>query len=247
MPVELFLSPLMRPILLVRSLVFIPHRSSSHYIPLIKNIEESNTSTFVVAKRFGTGSKIFDVFDTNNGVTPLGSERPEDSLFYFMRSRAVKGSYKLFLNTQSEDPNQPDEPLAVLRAGFKSNVLLIRSESAPVAELGWHTIDHKVDAIDSYKMFNLADGAAYQWTTRGKWLERVSNLGEKESEIRERVGHVLINGTNGFTIKFDTSKVPLELGLCTAMCSFLDQWNTNLEMGGIFYPRHKMRMSWRRG
>lgn len=243
----------MKPILLARSILFIFRRPSSRYIPMIKDFEDTgSTQTFAILRRFGTGLKIFDVYDTHKSQEPIGSTNPEDSLFYFLRSRAVKGAYRMYPlaieqgdNLVEAEPEEPT-PVAALRAGVSSNVLLIKSFTAPAAELGWHHISHKIDAIDSYKMFTLADGFTYQWTTRGRWLEKVHNLGERESEIRERIGKVELNGARGFTLHVDTNKIPLEIALCTALCSYLDQWNTNLEMGGIFYPRQPATLTWNR-
>ena len=143
-------------------------------------------------------------------------------------------------------PNGEDEPIANVRAGLRGNVLLIRAPQAPAAELGWHIINHRVDAIDTYRMFTLCDGNTYQWTYRGQWLEKISNVGEKESEVRERLGRVVPNGDFGFTLFIDESKMVREMALSTALCSYIDQWNTNLEVGGIYYGRQKGQVRWKR-
>ncbi|CAH6723690.1 hypothetical protein CLIB1444_18S01222 [[Candida] jaroonii] len=247
MPIELVLSPLMRPVVMAKSILFAPHRRASRYVPIIKDLPEENVSTYVVLKRFGSGSKIFDVFDTEKGKKPIGSNDPNDSLFWFVRSRAVKGAYKMFSKEiRSTGADGEDEPVADVRAGLRSNILLIRAPEVPVSELGWHVINHRVDALDSYRMFTLADGFTYQWTSRGKWLERLHNPGEKESEVRERIGQVIPNGIRGFTLKIDETKMARELALSSALCSFIDQWNTNIEVGGIYYGRQNTRVRWKR-
>ena len=143
-------------------------------------------------------------------------------------------------------PKGEDEPVATCRAGLRSNVLLIRAPSAPVAELGWHPISHKVDALGSYRMFTLADGNTYQWTTEGKFLEKVKNVGEKESEVRERVARVAPAGSVGFNLIVDDTKIPREIALCSALISWVDQWNTNLSLGGIYYARQPFHARWKR-
>ena len=247
MPIELILSPLMRPLVLAKSVLFAPHRRASRYVPIIKDMVSENTTEYVVLKRMGSGSKIFDVYSTNEGQKPIGPENPGERLFWFVRSRAVKGAYKMCSSQLwSTGPDGEDEPVATVRAGLRSNVLLIRAPEAPAAELGWHIISHRVDANDSYRMFKLADGFDYQWTSNGKWLEKVHNLGEKESEVRERVGQVSSNGVNGFTIRIDQSKLPREIALGSALCSFIDQWNTNIDVGGIYYARQPHQTRWKR-
>ncbi|KAG7889290.1 hypothetical protein KL905_002467 [Ogataea polymorpha] len=248
MPIELLLSPVMRPVVLAKSVLFHPHRRSSRYVPHIIDLDEDNCSEFAVRRRFGTGSKIFDVYDTKaEGSGPLGPTEASKRLFWFVRSRAVKGAYKMY-NSEilGTGPNGEDEPCAALRAGLRSNILLIRAPDVPVTELGWHIINHRVDALDQYRMFTLADGATYQWTTEGKFLERVKNVGEKESEVRERIGQVIPAGASGFTVKVDESKIPKELALASALCSYVDHWNTNLAVGGIYYARKYSHVRWKR-
>ncbi|EGW33506.1 uncharacterized protein SPAPADRAFT_137777 [Spathaspora passalidarum NRRL Y-27907] len=247
MPIELIVSPIMKPVVRAKSILFSPHRRSSRYVPIIKELPEDNISQYAVLKRFGSGSKTFDVYDTNKGENPTGPENPGSSVFWFTRSRAVKGAYRMYSRSiRGTGPNEEDEPVAAVKAGLRGNVLLIRAPEGAAAELGWHVINHRVDAIDSYRIFTLANGNTYQWTFRGQWLEQVHNLGEKESEVRERIGQVTSNGTSGFTLKVDESKIPREMALSTALCSVIDQWNTNLEVGGIYYPRQKGNVRWKR-
>mgnify|MGYP004705821097 FL=1 len=248
MPVELLMRPVMRPLILAKSILLSPHRRSSRYIPHYIDLDESKCSEYAYRKRFGTGSKIWDVYDTKaENSSPMGPTSQKDSIFWFSRSRAVKGAYKMYSNQiRSTGPNNEDEPVATCRAGLRANVLLIRSPNAPAAELGWHTINHKVDALDSYRMFQLSDGNIFQWTTEGKFLERVKNVGEKESEVRERVGRVVPVGNFGFNLIVDETKIPREIALCSALCSWVDQWNTNLALGGIYYARDAFHVRWKR-
>ena len=247
MPIELILYPIMRPLVRAKSILFSPHRRSSRDVPIIKELPKENISQYAVIKRFGSGSKIFDVFDTNKGELPVGPNNPHDRIFWFHRSRAVKGAYKMYSSAISgTGPNGEDEPVADVKAGLRGNVLLIRAPDGAAAELGWHITNHRVDAIDSYRMFTLADGVTYQWTYRGKWLEMVHNLGEKESEIRERIGQVVPNGNNGFTLFINESKMPREMALSTALLSYIDQWNTTNEVGGIYHAKQPGQIRWKR-
>lgn len=248
MPIELILSPVMRPVVLAQSLLFYPHRRASRYIPHVVDLDEAKCSRYAFRRRFGTGSKVFDVYDTKaEGSGPAGPTDQSGSLFWFVRSRAVKGAYKMFNSEiRQTGPKGEDEPCATVRAGLRSNVLLIRSPDAPAAELGWHVISHRVDALDAYRMFTTADGSTFQWTTKGKFLERVRNVGQKESEVRERVGQVVPAGTAGFDVIVDESKITLEIALASALCSFIDHWNTNLDVGGVYYARQGSHVSWKR-
>lgn len=233
MPVELFLSPILRPVVVAKAVLFHPHRPSSRYIPNIIELPDT-AHQYVVRREFGTGGKSFSVFDSANPRTTF-----DQRLYRMTRSRAVKGAYK-FYTTGIE------RPTAALRAGLRSNVLMMRKADGDNFELGWHVVGHRVDAIDGYRLFQLADGATYQWTTRGKFMERVHNLGQKESEVRERVASVSINGQKGFTIWIDETKVPREMAITTAMISYIDQWNTMFGIGGIYLPYQPRELRWKR-
>lgn len=233
MPIELILSPMLRPMVVAKAILFHPHRKSSRYVPNVVDLDECAHS-YSIRREFGKGSKVFDVFDDDNPDVTL-----DQRLYYMVRSRAVKGAYKFYTEGI-------EEPTAALRAGLRSNVLMIKHGSGDHAELGWHVIGHRVDAIDSYRMFQLSDGRTYQWTTRGMFMELVHNLGEKESEVRERVASVTLNGQYGFTIKVDESKVSREMAITTAMISYIDQWNTQFGVGGIYYPYQAYQVRWKR-
>lgn len=239
MPIELVLSPLMRPVVRAKAVVFHPHRRALRYVPTIQELPEE-VLEYAVRKRFGTGSKVFDVYSTS-GVLAQGPEDPAARVFWFVRLRAVKGAYKMYSSAiTGTGPNGTDEPVAAVRAGLRSNVLLIRAPGVPHLELGWHVLNHRVDAIDEYRVFQLADGHTYQWTTAGRFLERVHNLGEKESEVRERIGEVVPMGPQGFNLRIDERQMCRELALLTALCSHIDHWNTSLAVGGIYLPHQPM-------
>jgi hypothetical protein len=233
MPIELILSPLMRPVVMAKAVLFHPHRKYSRYVPNIVEIDEGACS-YTVRKEFGQGGKIFNVFDDAN---PL--EAVDQRLYSMVRSRAVKGAYKIY--TQGEE-----KPTAAIRAGLRSNVLLIKNTEDRHFELGWHVVGHRVDAIDSYRLFQLSDGQTFQWSTKGKTLERVHNLGEKESEVREIVAKVVPHGFTGFNIKVDETKISREMAIFTAMISYIDQWNTALGVGGIYYTYQPYQIRWKR-
>lgn len=237
--------PIMRPIIYAQSLIFGMHRRSSRYIPHYVDIDESKTSEYAYRKRFGTGSKIWDVYETKD--SKMGPTEQSKSLFWFSRSRAVKGAYKMYSREiMGTGPDGLDEPVATVRAGLRSNVLLIRAPNVPVSELGWHVVSHKVDATDAYRMFTLANGVTYQWTTEGKFLEKVKNVGEKESEVRQRIGQVIPAGSVGFNLIVDESEIPREMAITTALASWVDHWNTNLHYGGIYWSRQPGQWSWKR-
>jgi hypothetical protein len=236
MPIELILSPIFRPIVMAKAVLFHVHRPTSRYIPKIVDLlaDGEGVTTYTILREFGTGGKAYSVYSKDVTTTTY-----DQQLYKMVRSRAVKGAYKFYTKGY-------EEPTATLRAGLRSNVLLIRRENGDNFELGWHVVGHRVDHLDGYRMFQLADGRMYHWSTKGKFLERVTNAGEKESEVRERVAAVTINGNKGFTISMLESEVPRELAIATAMISYIDQWNTLLGVGGIYYSYQAPRLRWKR-
>lgn len=234
MPIELILTPIMRPVVMAKAVLFHPHRKYSRYVPNVVDLCEDNAGSYTIRKEFGKGGKIFNVFDDSNPQQTM-----DQRLYSMVRSRAVKGAYKFY--TEGEE-----KPTAALRAGLRSNVLMIKDTDDKQFELGWHVVGHRVDAIDSYRLFELSDGQQYQWTTKGKTLEKVHNLGEKESEVREIVAKVDTKGSTGFNIQIDETKVTREMAITTAMISYIDQWNTALGVGGIYYPYQPYQIRWKR-
>lgn len=242
MPIELLLSPIMRPLVLAKAVLFHPHRETSRYVPNIIDVGPVSTRqnptsvrSYTIRREFGQGAKIYGVFDDANPISHI-----DQRLYWFVRSRAVKGAYKMYTTGEQQ-------ATAHIRAGLRSNILMIQSTSDDDQfELGWHVMGHRVDAVDSYRLFELKDGFTYQWTTKGRYMEKVHNLGEKESEVRERVAAVTILPGHGFQIQIDESKVSREMALTTAMISFIDQWNTQLGVGGIYYPYQPSQVRWKR-
>lgn len=203
------------------------HRDSSYYTPKLVDLlnEQPGTKSYTIRKEFGTGSKTFSVFDDSD---PNPHKTYGDKLYSMTRSRAVKGAYKMYI---PED----ELPIATLRAGLRSNVLLIKTRDGGELELGWHVIDHLVDALDDYRVFQLADGNTYQWTFKGRFLERVQNLGQKEAEVRERVAQVIPHGgRKGFDLKVNESIVNREMAIASALICYIEAWNTWLGYGGIY-------------
>lgn len=236
MPVELFLSPFMGPISKAHSAIMNIHRDSSHYTPHIVDKLEGAT-TFAVRKEFGTGSKVFSVFDNSDPR----SVTYDKSLYHMTRSRAVKGAYRMYMAGD-------DKPIATLRAGLRSNVLLFKTATGSERELGWHVIRHRVDALDNYRMFELENGETYQWTYKGCYLEKVKNLGEKDSEVRERVGQVRVFANKrGFDLILNEDEVQKEMAIATALICYIEVWNNVRGYGGIYSAdQHEPKLPWKR-
>lgn len=164
------------------------------------------------------------------------------------KARLIK-SLVMANNSQERLENTDTEsgPLASISAGIWSFIDI----KTPLPEtllssysqlfLGTNFINHQSDFLDNYRVFQLSDGLMYQWTKRGMFLERVYNLGQKDSEVRERCARVMAvsNATNGgynegFTIEIDETKISREVAFLTAMVSYLDQWNTAIGVGGVY-------------
>lgn len=235
MPVELILSPIMRPIIKAHSYIMGLHRESSHYAPTIVNLVKQDSTKFVIRKEFGTGSKVFAVFEGD------GARTYKDRKYYMSRSRAVKGAYKMYQSTD-------DLPIACIRAGLRSNVLLIKTADGSELELGWHVVDHTVDALDDYREFQLTDGEKYHWTFKGQYLERVRNPGQKEAEVRERIGTVKLHPNHkGFDLIINEDIVNREMAIATALICYIEAWNTWRGYGGIYLAeQHSPTLPWKR-
>lgn len=160
-----------------------------------------------------------------------------------------KDRFKGFASDKVNPPSTA-KPLATLHAGIWSLINVNRPllTSFPQFFVGENKIQHQSDYLDNYRMFQLSDGLMYQWTKRGKFLERVYNLGQKDSEVRERCGHVNVHNVQicgssqfgpslggGFTLEIDENKICPEIAILTAMISYLDQWSTAIGVGGIYY------------
>lgn len=235
MPIELFLSPIMKPIVQAQSALMGVHRSNNSYTPTIINLLD-NTNSYLVRKEFGTGSKTFSVFGNSDPNTP---QSYEDRLYNMNRSRAVKGAYKMYMRGD-------DKPIGALRAGLRSNVMLLKTATGDELELGWHVMEHKVDALDHYRTFQLSDGYIYHWTTKGQFLERVRNAGQRDAEVRERVGQVRLHpNRRGFDLAINESEVhSLEMVIATALICYIESWNTERAYGGIYDAKKTIPAVW---
>lgn len=103
-------------------------------------------------------------------------------------------------NTQSVSAQ--DECIATVSAGIwsKINVRKPVDNTRPELYLGINNVIHQSDFLDNYRLFTLSDGLTYQWTKRGMFLERVYNLGQKDSEVRERCGRAIMLGNANVSI-----------------------------------------------
>lgn len=225
MPIELFLSPIMKPVVQAQSALMNLHQTNNTYTPSIINRLDDGHQ-YMVRKEFGTGSKTFSVFDNSD---PNAKHSYSDRLYHMTRSRAVKGAYKMYMPTD-------DKPIAALRAGLRSNVMLMKTATGDELELGWHVVEHKTDAMDHYRTFQLGDGYMYQWTTKGNYLERVLNPGTKDGETRVRVGQARIHpNRRGFDLVINENEVKcLEMVIATALVCYIEAWNTDRAYGGIY-------------
>lgn len=231
MPIELVISPILRPISRVQAQFLGISKDSEHFVPTVVELDHSKAKTFSIRKDFGTGSKVFSVYDDADGRVPSQESR----LLWMNRSRAVKGAYKMY--RQGEEL-----PVATLRAARTSNVLMIKSPDGDMRELGWHVVSYKNDALDQYRTFQLKDGYFYQWTTSTHFLERVKNYGEKEAEVRERIAHVRTHpGNKGFDLELDMSQdVDFQMVIATALICYIEAWNTYRGYGGIYKAKQHM-------
>lgn len=237
MPVELFLSPILRPVAQLQAYLMSFHRDSSHYTPRIVELDQSQAVNYAVRLEFGTGSKVFGVYDNSN---PEVKKTYDEKIWWMKRSRAVKGSYKMY-------GPENDLPVGAIRAGFRSNVLLFKLADDSELELGWHVVSHKNDVLDNYRIFRLSDGNEYHWTTKGHFLERIYNAGAKEAEVRERVGQATIYpGKKGFDLTFNKDLNP-EMVIATALICYIEAWNTYRGYGGIYgAAEHEPSVFWKR-
>lgn len=88
MPIELLLSPIMRPLVLAKAVLFHPHRETSRYVPNIIDVGPVSTQTnptsvksYTVRREFGQGAKVYGVFDDANPIKHI-----DQRLYWFVRS-----------------------------------------------------------------------------------------------------------------------------------------------------------------
>lgn len=113
-------------------------------------------------------------------------EKPVDKSFY-----------------KSDNPEDPPYGkhvlMATIKAGLWSTVETYHlfETSRPQFYLGINNVTHQSDFLDNYRLFTLSDSIPCQWTKRGMFMERVYNLGQHDSEVRERCGKVYMMGKRG--------------------------------------------------
>lgn len=237
---ELVLAPLMFPVATGYAVLCHFHRQSSRYTPNIVSMEEGNLSTFAVTvDENGKGKIGYQIFDEDNWLC-----------FAFEGSRASKGMFTLFKYNAETGKRTSAGSVSV---GIWSKFHIFKPDETTTLDettqfaLGSNKVRHESDAIDNYRVFELSDSNVYQWSKRGKALERVYNLGQKDSEVRERLAVVgILPGNKGYRITLDKSKISCEVALMTSLISFLDQWNTMLGIGGIYFPVKHGELPWRR-
>lgn len=236
---ELVLAPVMFPIAAGYAMLCHFHRQVSRYMPSIVSMEGENTITLVVTPNTEKGSSTFDVLDGNNKLQ-----------FSFVGSRLSKGMFNF--NQYDSDTGEL-VPIGSVSIGIWSTFDIFRPTFPDTLDeltsmaIGSNNVKHQSDALDNYRVVELSDGNVYQWSKRGKVLERVYNLGQKDSEVRERVATVgILQGNKGYRITLDENKVSTSVALMTSMISYLDQWNTILGVGGIYFPLKHGELPWRR-
>lgn len=236
---ELLLAPVMFPIAAGYATLCHFHRQVSRYIPNIVSMEEDSTTVFHVVPAVEEGPNTYNVYDQAKKLR-----------YSFRGSKFSKGMF----NFHQCDPSTEEMiPLGTVSVGVWSSFSIFKPifssdlDELTTMAIGKTSVKHQSDALDNYRVIKVAHGNVYQWSKRGKALERVYNLGQKDSEVRERVAHVqLFPNNEGYMITVDDRKVFPPVALMTSMISFLDQWNTLLGVGGLYYPVKHGELPWRR-
>lgn len=235
---ELALSPVMLPVAAGYAMLCHFHRQASRYIPNIVAMDTENATTYSVVPDTKASCPTFHVMDENKVI-----------FYSFQGTRFSKGTLHFF----KHNANGEKTLLGTVSVGIWSKFFLAPEVIENTADelthiaLGQTQVKHQSDALDNYRLFELSDNNVYQWSFKGKVLEKVFNLGQKDSEIRERLSKVeVITGGRGYRITLDATKISPSVALMTSMISFLDQWNNMLGIGGIYYPLKKNELPWRR-
>ncbi|VVT55325.1 uncharacterized protein SAPINGB_P004540 [Magnusiomyces paraingens] len=225
MALELAISPIMIPLAVAEATLCHFHRQSSRYNPNCVPIDTSNTRLYTVVPLKPTAlptgvlnkllakDEVFQVIDVETGVAVYefrATSKYSKAIFDFVE--AYKPSIKTVplgvdASGTSSTVNNDDEkvtdlpPIATISAGIWSTIDFNKSANnigMPHFYQGVNQISHQSDFLDNYRVFELSDGNIYQWTKRGMFLERVYNLGQKDSEIRERCGGVMMGNVRRF-------------------------------------------------
>lgn len=235
---ELAIAPIMIPIATGYAMLCHFHRQVSRYVPNVVSMDEDNVTTFTVLLDDQSNRPRYKVLDGANEVR-----------YAFEGSRLTRGLYSF----NRYEPDQKQTPIGNISVGVWSSFRVFKPRfPATVHELtqvaiGLNHVKHQADALDNYRMTELIDGSVFQWSKRGKVLERVYNLGQKDSEVRDRLATVsLLPASKGYRITIDNSKMSNDIALMTSMISHLDQWNTMFGVGGIYMPGLNGELPWRR-
>lgn len=235
--IETALFPLMFPVAVGYAALCHIHRQSSRYIPNIISLDEKSAITYrVIAEKRQV--PVFKVIDNRNKLC-----------YIFEGSKTSKS---IFTFSKFEE-NGNLTVIGAISAGIWSKVqILPPTDVQSVNKLTQFAvedikIEHRSDFIDNYRVFGLSGNDTYQWSSRGRFLEKVYNVGQKYSEVRERVAVVdTISATDEYSITIDINKISTSCALMTSMVSFLDQWNTILGVGGVYYQVKHVELPWRR-
>lgn len=226
MALELALAPLMVPISITEAALCHVHRQSSRYNPNCIVMESSSAKLYTVVplkptaqggmlSRLLDKQDLFQVIDVESGeaVYEFRTSNPYSRATYeFAPVKSVRATKDK--PAEGEEPAPAEEEvddnadsIATVSAGVWSTIdvhkpttAAITSSSLSLAQLhpGVNYVSHQSDFLDNYRVFMLTDGHTYQWTKRGMFLERVYNMGQKDSEIRERCGRVMLGSVRQF-------------------------------------------------
>lgn len=210
-------------------------KRASRYTPFIKDMTRGHVAEYAIILTEDVKGLTFNVYNTFRGKMPYPLCIANERILFFSSLWLLKGFFKLYQPVISEDKDETIhcnsdldnrfQLLATIKSSsHKSSIRFVRGSTDIPASLGYHNVMKKVDSWDNYRQFSLEDGSIYQWTCKGKWLERVSNLGQKESEVRERIAEAELHGSEGFTIRVNEKKISREIAISTALTSFLEQW-----------------------
>ncbi|KAK9430488.1 hypothetical protein V1505DRAFT_370922 [Lipomyces doorenjongii] len=96
-------------------------------------------------------------------------------------------------------------------------------------ELGRRKITRKSTIFDNYNVFYTNDGAPYHWATSTRRLERVTNYGGKENEVRHVVAQAkpLRRHQLNYELLIDDTLIDPIVALTTAFISMKTQWALN--------------------
>ncbi|KAK9237676.1 hypothetical protein V1525DRAFT_403456 [Lipomyces kononenkoae] len=99
----------------------------------------------------------------------------------------------------------------------------------PAEELGRRKIRRKSTVFDHYNVFYTNDGAPYHWATNTRRLERVTNYGGKENEVRQVVAQAkpLRRHQLNYELLIDDTLINPVVALTTGFVSMKTQWALN--------------------